>query len=54
MADVIFWLVIGYGLRYSLEIITGKIEIKQGRFYRGSTPRLAFPRIPGKFENMED
>ena len=27
MADFLFWLIIGYGLRYSWEIITGKIEI---------------------------
>nr|DAQ01168.1 MAG TPA: hypothetical protein [Caudoviricetes sp.] len=26
MADFLFWLIIGYGLRYSLELITGKIE----------------------------
>ena len=27
MGDVIFWLVIGYGLRYTWEIITEKVEI---------------------------
>ena len=54
MDDVIFWLLIGYGLRYSWEIVTGKIEIQQGRLHPGSIPGLAFTRIPGKFENMED
>lgn len=54
MGDVIFWLVIGYGLRYTWEIITEKVEIQQGRIYPGSIPGLAFTRIPGKIENMEE
>ena len=54
MGDVIFWLVIGYGLRYTWEIITEKVEIQQGRIYPGSIPGLAFTRIPGKIENIEE
>ena len=54
MADFLFWILIGYGLRYTWELVTEKIEIQQGRLYPGSSPGLAFTRIPGKIENMEE